>query len=130
LAHDIVFDKGEHGKPMLLHGRLNFNISHSGHFCVLAFSKSMHVGVDVEQRDLATDIFALAQRCFVAEEYALFLATDEKKIEMFYWLWTRKEALLKALGIGLQGLHEYSVIENCVVSQLASKMQLWYIYSF
>ena len=60
------------------------------------------IGVDVEERsarrDLAGDIGVL----FAPEERAaLGAAEGDLKIDLFYRLWTLKEALVKATGAGL-----------------------------
>ena len=87
----------EHEKPHLP-GPWDFNISHSGQLVACAFTRQGHIGIDVErQRDVEPQRFA---RYFSSDELA-WMGDDA---ERFVDLWTRKEAVIKASGIGLKGL--------------------------
>lgn len=98
----IVIQPGEKGKPVA-HSDTSavlppFNISHSGNKVLLAFSNDP-VGIDIEQvKNVELEI--LAEAVFSPEELHLFRTADNSP-DMFYQLWTRKEALLKNIGVGL-----------------------------
>lgn len=96
-----------HGKPALAAGqnpdRIEFNVAHSGGLVVLAFSRGIRVGIDVEWtgREVG-DRDAIARRHFAPGEVARYLALpDDQKPQAFLDCWTRKEAFVKALGDGL-----------------------------
>ncbi len=88
------------GKPVICSGGLHVNVSHSGDVVALAFADRA-VGIDVEAiaeivpLEAATIAFSPTERARLAR-----LAGDERR-QMFYEIWTRKEALLKADGRGL-----------------------------
>src|SRR5260370_17177542 len=103
----IQFSYGPHGKPRLatstsLARRLNFNLAHSGGFALYAFTQVGEIGVDLEhvRPELTGD--DIARRFFSSNEVARLsqLPVGERH-ESFYNCWTRKEAFIKAKGIGL-----------------------------
>lgn len=97
----IALTCGKHGKPTLTGNALQFNLSHSGVWAVLALRADAAIGVDLERIDPALDYAALAARFFTAAENALLLAAPvAQRRRRFYRLWTRKEALLKGQGQG------------------------------
>jgi 4'-phosphopantetheinyl transferase len=95
-----------HGKPRLA-GRpdLDFSISHSGGLALIAVARGRRVGVDVERVRRRTDVLAIARGSLSARErHAIECpGTDEARREAFFRCWTRKEAYLKAVGVGLAG---------------------------
>lgn len=95
---------GEHGKPSLAQDpdRLAFNLTHSGEIVLVAVSCGREVGVDVEREKAGRDLIALAERALDPAAAAAVRAADgEKRTQVFYDLWTRHEARLKCLGVGL-----------------------------
>ena len=97
----IALTCGKHGKPALTGNALQFNLSHSGVWAVLALRADAAIGVDLERIDPALDYAALAARFFTSAENALLLAAPvAQRRRRFYRLWTRKEALLKGQGQG------------------------------
>lgn len=94
LAGDAAPVCGPHGKPMLPGGP-QFSLSHAGTLAVLAVSAAP-VGVDVEKpRPVSPTV---ARRYFRPEEQ-MWMETDP--MPRFFYLWTRKEAVLKCCGRGL-----------------------------
>jgi len=58
------------------------------------------------------DVVPLAERFFTKEE-ACYVAGSKDRSAAFYYIWTRKEAFLKAAGIGLRvKLSAFSVLED------------------
>lgn len=107
ILHAVVGDdprivRDDRGKPRLAGGELAFSVAHSGELAVIAVvaARDVEVGVDVEQLRAMPDAARLAARFFAADEAAL-VARDPSR---FFPLWCRKEASLKARGIGLIGL--------------------------
>ena len=90
---------GAHGKPRLAGAGAawDFNLSHAGNYAVAALARGVQVGVDLESLARPADIELLGRRVFSEGERELVRAGGR---EMFFDLWSRKEALLKALGCG------------------------------
>ena len=90
---------GAHGKPRLAGAGAawDFNLSHAGNYAVAALARGAQVGVDLESLARPADIELLGRRVFSEGERELVRAGGR---EMFFDLWSRKEALLKALGCG------------------------------
>lgn len=98
---DHPFTKGDKGKPHPegINGT-HFNVSHSGHWVVVATSPAA-VGVDVERMRRVPE--GVAYRFFSEpEKQWLDQAGNEfEKAHIFFTLWTLKESFLKAIGKGL-----------------------------
>jgi len=79
-----------------------FNLSHSGECAVLALTQGRAVGVDIERMRGAVNWQGVAQTAFsVSEQAALMAVPPVQRLDLFYRLWTAKEAYLKACGLGL-----------------------------
>ena len=111
------FSYTEHHKPHLLlplHSRLHFNVAHSDNMAVYAFTFDYAVGIDIEKT--RTDYKAtMAKRFFSPREYQdLMNLPEQEQLIGFYRLWSRKEAIIKAIGKGLaMPLSTFSVsVEN------------------
>ncbi len=102
-AQDLNFEEGPQGKPVLRDaGGLHFNLSHACGINVLALSRLGPLGVDVECIDGRRDIAPLVQRFFAASEgLAVARAPMAQRQRLAMSLWTLKEAVAKALGLGL-----------------------------
>ena len=89
-----------HGKPMFLNSNIQFNLSHSGEYAICAIS-SLPVGCDIERiRDISVGMF---RRFIHPNEYQMLISesNEEERIDLFFRIWTIKEAFLKNLGIGI-----------------------------
>jgi len=93
----------DHGKPFLRDDPdLAFNLSHSNGLALLATMRGGVIGCDIEWRNPELACPRVAERLFAPEEYAVLAALpSEQWIAGFYNCWTRKEAYVKALGLGL-----------------------------
>jgi 4'-phosphopantetheinyl transferase len=105
---DLVLGYSPEGKPVLdapaNGGGLNFSVSHSGDLVVYAFARERLVGIDLEQVRTMVDEESLVKGYFSAEEASSYRALPEaERTRGFFRGWTRKEAILKALGVGLGG---------------------------
>ena len=101
-AGDLRFEAGPFGKPGLADvPGLEFNLSHSQDLAVVAIGGEP-LGVDVEVPRTVDDLWALSEAHFTeAEQDALARVDTSSRAEAFLRCWTRKEACLKALGLGL-----------------------------
>jgi 4'-phosphopantetheinyl transferase len=96
----LRFTADAHGKPMLADGP-HFSLSHSGETMMLAIGDA-ELGCDVEAIDPALDWPPLARSFFSdAENAALAALAPEAARTAFFACWSRKEAFIKALGLGL-----------------------------
>lgn len=118
---DIIFGKTVHGKPYLpsisdqmlspsrpgtdipsLLPELHFNLSHSKLFVLYAFTSRGPVGVDIEAIRPVKGALDIAKRFFSAEESEMIQkASGEDRDQLFFRIWTRKEAVVKAIGKGI-----------------------------
>jgi 4'-phosphopantetheinyl transferase len=102
------------GKPELddpWRGALRFNLSHSGQVGLIGVSATARIGVDVEWARPIADCLGLARSHFAPAEVAALEALPTDACQAgFYACWTRKEAFVKALGLGLSfPLHRFVV---------------------
>lgn len=114
----LRFVYSHHGKPLLDVNTnpepLNFNLSHSGDFVLYTFTRSRNIGIDIELVRENVALEQIALRFFSPDEIiSLENINKEKRPELFFQYWTRKEAFLKAKGEGVS-----FPMELCDVSQL------------
>ena len=94
-----------HGKPFAkvddTRAPIGFNVSHSGRHGLIALGEDDSVGVDVEERVPQHDLDGIATRVYgPTERRTLATAEGRRKVDLFFRLWSMKEALIKALGYG------------------------------
>jgi 4'-phosphopantetheinyl transferase len=99
----IEFEVSDKGKPFLagpLRDRVYFNVSHSGDLALIALGGTPLLGVDIEtMRDIEEE--EIAKRFFCAGECAKLRALQgHARREAFFRCWARKEAFMKAVGLG------------------------------
>ncbi|MEV7232518.1 4'-phosphopantetheinyl transferase superfamily protein [Streptomyces sp. NPDC051020] len=99
-----------HGPPVVRTPatRLTFNLSRSETHWLLAVAADRRVGADIQHElpDARPDLASMAAVCFAAAELAGFPPPGhgenaDARSAYFYRAWTRKEAVAKALGVGL-----------------------------
>lgn len=87
----------ENGKPYLTTNRdVCISISHSG-TCAIAVVSKMRVGVDIEHIECRPESFV---NSFFLPSEQKWIKTDENSICRTNYLWTRKEAVSKLIGVG------------------------------
>lgn len=103
----LPFTHGARGKPAL--ADLHFNLSHADDLALIAVSHHAPVGIDLEAErpaaavDLRTVLSPL-------ERAILQRLEDDERTVATLRCWVRKEALLKAAGLGIaDGLDRFSV---------------------
>ena len=98
----LSFSTGEYGKPVFEDHKLEFNLSHSSDFALVAVTRERKVGVDVECHRPDLEHEKIASRFFSPNEVAKLITLPlEQRIIGFFNCWTRKEAYIKAHGLGL-----------------------------
>ena len=103
---ELSFAASVHGKPFaLLRGvpaNVSFNVSHSGGNGLIAVADDEdRVGVDLEEIVAKRNLESLIEAVMGPDELAeLAPLQGTAKLRLFYRIWTRKEALIKALGTG------------------------------
>jgi 4'-phosphopantetheinyl transferase len=101
----LIFRVGEYGKPGLANVSgalgLHFNLAHSREQALLAVARH-EVGIDIEYIDSETPWQSLAPQVFSRQEYELLMCSPvELRRQLFFRIWTCKEAYIKARGLGL-----------------------------
>ena len=102
---ELSFGYLEHGKPFAIVDGVpsdaSFNVSHSGRHGLIGFASRDGLGVDLEVRAPLRDFDGIGGRVYgPRERRALAAAAGSEKADLFYRLWSLKEALIKALGTG------------------------------
>jgi 4'-phosphopantetheinyl transferase len=114
-AKEIKISYGQHGKPFI-EDKLNdksveFNISHSDDYGLIAITLDNKIGVDIEKLNPVIDYQSLSNRFFSDKEKEELSSLDkELQLDAFYRIWVRKESFIKATGKGISyGLDKFSV---------------------
>lgn len=98
-SFSFFYEYGEQGKPQIVNFPKKFNLSHSGDYVVCGVSNG-EVGVDIQKWVPYKE--RTAERFFAKEEWKLLQEKDEpERTELFYRLWSRKEAYGKYTGQGI-----------------------------
>lgn len=109
---EVALRTGKFGKPHLASDAgLFFNVAHSAGLGAIAFSTQGEVGIDVEMADRSVEVMDIASAYFTARETASIAAAEgPAQLAAFLRIWTRKEAVLKAVGCGIpNGLNRVDV---------------------
>jgi 4'-phosphopantetheinyl transferase len=99
----LEFDTTTVGKPFLTRPaqNLQFNLSHSGRHGLIAVAEDRSVGVDIEVRRPVSDLLGVVHQIATPHDAKLLKQLSTSQVHSnFLDLWTRKEAVLKALGRG------------------------------
>lgn len=113
-AADVQLEASEYGRPSLAGSQreaFSFNWSHSHDQALIAITRGVLPGVDLERLRPHPKAVPIARRYFSPDETAALEALPaDQRDRAFLELWTAKEAVLKALGRGLAfGLHRLSI---------------------
>lgn len=100
----IEFAYSKFGKPSLsysMNSSIEFSVSHTDDFFVIAAAEGMPLGIDCEVLNQNFDIYALLEDVFNPHDISkLLMLNKELQISAFYEAWTTIEAYLKAVGLG------------------------------
>jgi 4'-phosphopantetheinyl transferase len=90
------------GQPLLPGSGLATSLSHSGHWVAIAICSAATIGIDIERSPTHMTLQVLLPTICTPTELAWLQHLPESAREQAALaLWTRKEALLKAFGVGL-----------------------------
>jgi phosphopantetheine--protein transferase-like protein len=101
---DIQYLVNQFGKPFLKDDNctLQFNMSHSKDYAVYIIALEDQVGIDIEWKDKDINIQEIFELVLSPTEVTNFnQLNSEEKFHAFYCIWTKKEAIIKAIGQGL-----------------------------
>jgi phosphopantetheinyl transferase len=102
------FERSRLGRPELAQLRRagpvpSFNLTHTRGFAACAILHGAPIGIDAEDVRRPIDFAAMARRWFAPSERRLLeQLVPERRGEMFFRIWTVKEAILKTTGHGLR----------------------------
>lgn len=96
----------EFGKPRLAQEFdglvLVFNVSHTSDRVLIAFGTNSMLGVDIECCREIRNLEGMVDRvCSPAEKVIWKRLPEQRKIDVFFSIWVRKEAIIKAQGTGI-----------------------------
>lgn len=108
----------DYGKPFIPDSTLHFSLSHSKKLWCIGICNERELGVDIEELNVNIEYNEIAQNYFSNDEQKA-VNQSLNPLNEFYKLWTRKEAVLKATGIGLNtDLCQIEVLGNkCTINQ-------------
>ncbi len=98
---EIEFQYGEQGKPVLIGNYdIHFNTTHTDGISIISISQIGSVGVDIEKiRPFKVD--GVIETAFTPFEKEQVHSSGTDSLEIFFRIWTAKEAYVKAHGAGL-----------------------------
>lgn len=103
---ELRFRYGAHGKPALpvesAGPRLDFSMTRSHELGMLAIQLDADVGLDVELLRPFPEALDIAKRFFAPQEFTVLASLPAADVSAaFFGCWTRKEAVVKSMGLGL-----------------------------
>jgi 4'-phosphopantetheinyl transferase len=78
---------------------IHYNVAHAGNFILITVG-GVPVGIDVSHADPAFDYTGILNVCF-SDKDATYIQLSPEPLRTFHQFWSRKEALLKATGKGI-----------------------------
>ncbi len=113
----------ENDKPKL--ENVSFNISHSGDMVVCVLSDDGQIGIDIEQyKQLNLSDF---EAFFTPKEWGS-INKAPLPLEKFFWYWTRKESIIKSMGVNLSYLHQIEI--DASQNYFSNEGQIWFLQDF
>ena len=121
---DQIYFRSATGKPQITNLNKEFSISHSGDWIVCVISDKK-VGIDIESNNRVR--LNIARRFFHEKEKNYIFIDDEYiKAKRFLEIWTKKESLLKMVGIGLRcKMSSFCVVPSREISKF--RKVLYYV---
>lgn len=115
------FSRAKREKPFVP-GWMPFNISHSGEYVVLAYTADQDIGIDIEKHK--NDLNWKQMTTFFCVEEIDFILNNDNKEGAFFKIWARKEAILKASGVGMSaGLNQF----DCRTAPVVFEEKVWHL---
>jgi 4'-phosphopantetheinyl transferase len=99
---DWAFERSEHSKPTVSKDfpKINFSVAHVDELSVVAVSRNIEIGVDVESVDQNVSESVIAGFSHADEQNAVRDLLPRQRVREFLRFWTLKEAYTKMLGVG------------------------------
>lgn len=132
----LWYRRAKWGRPQLIQGPgmppvLDFSLTHSGEWAWLAIARGCSVGIDLEEIKEKLDWRSLvAQVCAPAEVGHLQACPEGLRSLGFHRIWVRKEAVLKAEGVGLGvpcGLPAIETLGEVVQMDSEGRTKTWWL---
>lgn len=125
---ELRMDYGEKGKPYLRDYPFYFNLSHSMDYVICAVS-DREVGADIQwcSMEKGERLERIARRFFSPEELAALACCREQveRAQLFYRLWTRKEAYGKLTGGGIGAALDKNFLPSGSEGETDGESVLW-----
>lgn len=124
----INFDEDDYGKPFIKSNEFAFNLTHSKDYALVACAQNGTLGIDVEYIQTSFED-GVAKRFFSEEEnHQLQQSTAQMRLPLFYQIWSRKEAIIKAVGKGLHlPLKSFTVNSRSCYEQIQLENKFYYL---
>lgn len=101
-AGTLTFERQSGGKPIVTGEPISYNFSRSGDWGLIAISQPSIIGADIEKMRATDDLPYVARGHFSsAEQASLARLKGDHWFDGFFACWTRKEAVVKAIGEGI-----------------------------
>jgi 4'-phosphopantetheinyl transferase len=133
----LQFGYSRNSKPYLERGskspRIYFSLSYREEYMLLGVSNYEIIGVDIEQVSDIDNIIGFTGNFFSAREQHIIFRNlrKEKRLDVFFALWTMKEAIIKSLDLGMsKPLNEFDVSPFLVKKQQVpdfDRQNSWYL---
>jgi 4'-phosphopantetheinyl transferase len=120
-SSEIRFNYGENGKPELIDtNEIKFNLSHSKEYALLALAEVDEIGIDIELIKEIPEMFDIANELYSENENGILKNSPKENKNIFFTFWTRKEAIIKAVGRGLSAplkMIDISSLNNIMIDK-------------
>jgi 4'-phosphopantetheinyl transferase len=115
-SEEVVVRRTPAGKPEPEQTRFSVSLAHGGEVALVAVALDAQVGIDVEPFRKGIESWSLVSHALTPDEQARLTALPAaERGEAFLSAWTRKEALLKAVGVGLGVDPRLIELDGCTV---------------
>ncbi|MCJ7718153.1 MAG: 4'-phosphopantetheinyl transferase superfamily protein [Anaerolineales bacterium] len=100
---EVFLETDPNGKPFLPGSNIRFNLSHSEGLFLYGFVLDVPIGVDLQQVYPISSIRTIIKNNFSPHEQHILFGEKESRLQdLFFRIWTAKEAYLKGTGEGFQ----------------------------
>lgn len=130
---NIQYSINQFGKPFLKDNncRVQFNMSHSKDYAAYIIALDSLVGIDIEWKDKTVNFQEIVDFVLSPSEINIFnKLNSEEQFHAFYNIWTKKEAIIKAIGQGLsypiKTIEIMNSIKNNDASYVANETTYYY----
>lgn len=106
----LTIGRDPHDKPYFIGEKTEFNLSHSAELAVAAVSGDK-VGVDIELIKSRENADGIAERYFMKAEKERYKSSSGSA-EVFFRIWTAKEAISKCIGSGFASTYKETDSEH------------------